>query len=233
MTEYEAVRGQAPMGALFLIIGILYLIFSIIGIAQYVMQAIALNEIGKKRGVNNPWLAWIPVVGFADWVLGSIVDSYESEKGVKRKWKVVLVATVIAMASLMIIGYIMYIAGIVIMAAMSEYYYEAAAAIPMALCVLGFIVLLVASAASIAYAASKCICIFKLFESIVPEKALKYFLLSILVPLAYPICLLKCRNKGYSVPEQVQQTPAYEQVQAESESGEVENNNQENTQDGE
>ena len=213
------------------IIGVVILVCILliaVGFIQYIMQAIALNEIGKKRGVNNPWLAWIPVVGFAVWVLGSIVDSYEAEKGVKRKWRVVLVTTAIAMVSLMIIGYIMYIAGIVIMVAMSEYYYEASAAIPMALCVLGLIVLLVAYAASIAYAASMCICIFKLFESTVPEKALKYLLFSILVPLAYPICLLKCRNKGYSVPEQVQQTPAYEQVQAESERGEVENNNQEN-----
>ena len=74
MNEYEAVRGQAPMGVLFLIVGILYLIFSIIGIAQYVMQAIALNDLGKRRNVKSSWLAWIPVTGFSTWVTGCMAN---------------------------------------------------------------------------------------------------------------------------------------------------------------
>jgi len=45
------------------------------------------------------------------------------------------------------------------------------------------------------------ICFFKIFESTVPEKALKYFLLSLLLPLAQPICLFLCRNKGYQHPD--------------------------------
>ena len=101
------------------------------------------------------------------------------------------------------------------------------------LLIIGCILFAASLAAAVAYIICQYICLFKIFESTVPEKAVKYLLLSILVPLAYPICLMKCRNKGYSVSEQVQQTPVYEQVQAESESGEVENNNQENTQDGE
>ena len=47
----------------------------------------------------------------------------------------------------------------------------------------------------------KIICTFKLFESTVPEKAVKYLILSILVPLASPICLFRCRNQGYSNPD--------------------------------
>ena len=40
---------------------------------------------------------------------------------------------------------------------------------------------------------------FKIFESTVPDKALKYFLISLVVPFAAPICLFLCRNKGYEI----------------------------------
>ena len=41
------------------------------------------------------------------------------------------------------------------------------------------------------------VCLYKVFESTVPEKAIKYFLVSLLVPLGKSICLLRCRNQGY------------------------------------
>lgn len=230
MTEYEAVRGQAPMGVLFLIIGILYLIFSIIGIAQYVMQAIALNDLGKRRNVKSSWLAWIPVTGFSTWVTGCIADEYDARNGMKRKWRVVLLSFLLSVVVLSMVGRSVIVIGEILAEVQGETHGDAAIIV---LLIIGYILFAASLAAAVAYIICQYICLFKIFESTVPEKALKYFLLSILVPLAYPICLLKCRNKGYSVPEQVQQTPVYEQVQAESESGEVENNNQENTQDGE
>ena len=48
---------------------------------------------------------------------------------------------------------------------------------------------------------------FKLFESIVPHKALKYMILSVLVPLAHGICLYRARNEGYSVEAESTDTP--------------------------
>ena len=42
-----------------------------------------------------------------------------------------------------------------------------------------------------------------------PEKSVKYLLLSLLVPVAKSICLLRCRNQGYEkiiVPEPVYPT---------------------------
>ena len=54
--------------------------------------------------------------------------------------------------------------------------------------------------AAMAYAACKYICMYKNFELIAPEKPIKYFLLAILVPLAYGILLMKCCKKGYVEP---------------------------------
>ena len=47
---------------------------SIIQIAVYVFTSLALYTIAKRRGINHPWLSWIPVANV--WILGSIADQY-------------------------------------------------------------------------------------------------------------------------------------------------------------
>jgi len=50
------------------------------------------------------------------------------------------------------------------------------------------------------------ICYFKLFESTVTEKAVKYLLISLLVPFGMPICLYRAKDKGYmNIPQFLQQ----------------------------
>ena len=40
----------------------------------YIFQAIGLSAIAKRRGIENPWLAWVPVAGC--WTLGSVSDQF-------------------------------------------------------------------------------------------------------------------------------------------------------------
>lgn len=56
----------------------------------YILQALALYTIAKRRGINKPWLAWIPLVNV--WILGSVSDQYQYVvKGqVKNKRKALL-----------------------------------------------------------------------------------------------------------------------------------------------
>ena len=42
---------------------------TLIGIATYVLSALGLYTIAKRRGLNHPWLAWIPVA--SAWTVGS------------------------------------------------------------------------------------------------------------------------------------------------------------------
>lgn len=46
----------------------------VIGLAVYIMSALALYRIASRRGLRNAWLAWIPVGD--GWILGSICDQY-------------------------------------------------------------------------------------------------------------------------------------------------------------
>lgn len=43
-------------------------------VAAYVLTALALYTIAKRRGIKRPWLAWIPVADM--WLLGCISDQY-------------------------------------------------------------------------------------------------------------------------------------------------------------
>ena len=62
----------------------------LLSIATYVLRSIGLYTIAKRRGIANPWLAWIPVAWV--WVLGSISDQfrYVTKAQIKSKRKVLV-----------------------------------------------------------------------------------------------------------------------------------------------
>ena len=70
-------------------------ISSLWGIAMYVLTALGLYTIAKRRAINKAWLAWIPVVNC--WLIGCISDQYRYVvKGqMKSKRKALLILTII------------------------------------------------------------------------------------------------------------------------------------------
>lgn len=72
-------------------------ISSLWGIALYVLTALGLYTVAKRRSINKAWLAWIPVVNC--WLIGCISDQYRYVvKGqVKSKRKSLLTLTIIQM----------------------------------------------------------------------------------------------------------------------------------------
>jgi len=57
--------GALIAGLIFTVIGV------ILGIAAYILTALGLYAIAKNRGMENPWLAWIPIAQF--YIIGAIV----------------------------------------------------------------------------------------------------------------------------------------------------------------
>ena len=70
---------------------------SLVSIAMYVLTALGLYTMAKRRGINKAWLAWIPVVNC--WLIGCISDQYRYVvKGqVKSKRRSLLILTIIQM----------------------------------------------------------------------------------------------------------------------------------------
>jgi len=52
---------------------IITLLFSAV---MYVLMALGLQTIARRRGITNAWLAWVPVLSV--WVLGAIADDYQA-----------------------------------------------------------------------------------------------------------------------------------------------------------
>lgn len=59
-----------------------------LNIAAYVLRALGFYTIAKRRGINHPWMSWVPVLDL--WVLGCISDQYQyvvkGKNKNKRKW---------------------------------------------------------------------------------------------------------------------------------------------------
>ena len=164
-------------------------------ILNYVLSSLALHRIAKRRLIKHPWLAWIPVAN--TWIIGSIADDYDAKMGINRKWRVLLLTLMLVYFAMFLILFIVFFA------IMFSFIMKCQYAEPSPHDIMGFILPLYIGIIVIAFfamAVSACnyICMFKIFESTVPHKALKYFLLSLLVPFAYAICLFLSRNQGYS-----------------------------------
>ncbi|MBQ2986718.1 MAG: hypothetical protein IJE23_04470 [Tyzzerella sp.] len=196
----------APTGAeemvavgVILIFLLLYLVIAGMGLASYIMNAIALYKIADRRQIPNPWMAWLPFT--SDWLLGSIVDDYDGRNGIKRKWRVTLLALSLISAIGILVTYIAMFVGIIVLA----FQYtdiEPPIGPTLAYIMILYIALIIFALLASAKGICQIVCIYKIYESTVPKKAVKYLLLSMLIPLAGPICLLRCKDKGYPYPEQ-------------------------------
>ena len=199
---------EMELGVLF-IYGTIYLIMFAIIIAVYVFNSLALQTIAKRRQIQKPWLAWIPIG--TEWILGSIADEYESHQGKKTKWRKKLVGFSIGMYVSYFVMYAVLVVGVILMS-LNLHNIDGASSVTFIIAILfGYFLFL---AVSITYTVFYYICLYKLFKSTDPKNAVIYLVLCILVPFAHPICLTICKNKGYSIPPQpnyTQQNPNYNQ----------------------
>lgn len=75
--EFEQMLEGIDEDLLLQIAGILVfagLAILLLAVVVYVFQSIGLYTIAKRRGIQNPWLAWLPIG--SEWIAGSIADQY-------------------------------------------------------------------------------------------------------------------------------------------------------------
>ena len=169
---------------------------TLIGIATYVLSALGLYTIAKRRGLNHPWLAWIPVA--SAWIVGSLSDQYRyvvnGENKSKRKvlltlniittvLSLVMVACGIGMVAQALIG----AAGGIDEEAMVQ------AVIGPLVGVLGLCLPLVGVA--IAYAVIYYMALYDIFRSLDPNNCVLFLVLSIVFSVTEPFFLFFNRNK--------------------------------------
>lgn len=67
----EPFGGMAVMAAL----GAVSLLFAIVGLVFYILKSIALMTMASNRGIDNPWLGWIPIADL--YIMGLLVGEMD------------------------------------------------------------------------------------------------------------------------------------------------------------
>ena len=93
------------------VIMVVTLVFAIIGLAFYVILSLGLMTLARKKGIENPWLAWIPFANL--YILGKIVDNVDVSTYNINKLELVLPLAVVAstiLCAIPLIGQIIFLA---------------------------------------------------------------------------------------------------------------------------
>lgn len=182
-----------------LVIMLVYMVMLGISVASYVLTSYSLHTLAKRRNIKKPWLAWIPLASC--WTLGCLANEYDVKNGQDRKWQKALIIMGIVVYATLILALAVLFTWAMSMATMYDSpLYVGTGIVESVGFMVFYVIYLVAIMVAMAWGICQTLCIYKIFESTVPEKALKYIILYILVPLAGPICLYKICEKGY--PEQ-------------------------------
>ncbi len=173
----------------------------LLGIASYVLTALALYVIARRRGLNKPWLAWIPVVNC--WILGSLSDQYHYVvKGEdKCKRKVLLILNLINAA----IGLMITILGTVLLVQIISGAAHGAGSAAMMEMVMGPLVgmmglCLPLVGVAIAILIIRYMALYDLYKSMDPSNCVLFLVLSILVSVTEPFFLFFNRDKDLGMP---------------------------------
>lgn len=163
------------------------------GIASYILTAAAIYIISRRRGLNKPWLAWVPVVNC--WLLGSLSDQYcyvvRGETTSRRKWLLGLNLAQFALGiAVTVLGIVS--VGSVMMSRRPEVWMGP---------VIGLLgVVLPLCAVKIASFVIRCIALYDVFRSLDPSNSVLYLVLSILFSPTEPFFLFFNRDKDLGMP---------------------------------
>lgn len=164
---------------------------TVLNLASYVLMALALYTVAQRRGIMNPWLAWIPVVNC--WIVGSLSDQYrylvKGEIKAKRK---VLLALNIAMSALVVaVTAVTVVLGVGM--AMGG---EEMIGLVIALVCIVFVIMGV----SIARFVVHCMALNDIYRSMDPDNSALFLVLSIVFSVTEPFFLFFNRNKDLGMP---------------------------------
>jgi len=176
------------------------------GIATYVLTSLALYTVAQRRGLNRPWLAWIPVVNC--WIIGSLSDQYryvvKGENRSKRKALLILQILLLVMGIAMAV-----VAGAMVFGVVSGIM-RGADESRMLEAVLGPVVGIVGMSLpvmgiSIAFLVIRYMALYDIYRSMDPVNCVLFLVLSILFSVTEPFFLFFNRNKDLGMPPRRQE----------------------------
>lgn len=188
------------------------IIFLAIGVICYVLYALSLYTIAKRREICRPWLAWIPFA--SAWVLGSLSDQYQYvvNRKIQSRRKALLGLSIgrgVAM-----VGYLICFIGMVSRAILVDGEPDGIFA---AWLLAAMLLIQAALVLSIVYVVFYSISLYQVYKSCNPDTAVVFLVLSILISGIQAFFLLADRNLDRGMPprrQQVQPLPETPAAQA-------------------
>lgn len=169
-------------------------------VVAYVLESKALLAIAERRGLDRPWLAWIPGVKLC--VLGAISDQYRNlAYGQERnRQKLLLWLGIVSLLVTTVVMTLLGIWAIVSIATIAVQEMELFAAVYFL--GYGFIWLMAlgSGALNTVTGVFKYLACYDLFRSCDPGKSLVYLLVSIFATYPLPFFLYSCREKDLGMP---------------------------------
>ena len=190
---------------LWLILRSLFGMPMLLSIASYVLTALALYTIARRRGLKRPWLAWIPVADC--WLLGSLSDQYhyvvKGEHKSKRKillfFRILITIMRVSLIGLLV-NLCFHAVGNVFWGTPSDNWifqilHQALNLLVVCLPLIGI---------SIAYAVFRYMALSDIYKSLDPDNCVLFLVLSILFGVTEPFFLFFSRNKDSGMPPRKQ-----------------------------
>lgn len=191
---------EAVLG-MFAVLGVYTLILLAFSIACYVLRSVGVYSIAKRRGINHPWMAWVPVVDH--YLLGCISDQYRYvAKGEnKSKRKALLTLSIIFWAAY-IAFFAMYIPFVIQIAVAGVNGYSEAAILQsiMGMAVGVLFLALVMLGVGLAMMIVRFIALYDLYASCDPGNKVLYLVMSILFSVTEPFFIFFNRKKDGGMP---------------------------------
>ena len=180
---------------------------SLVSIGMYVLTALGLYTIAKRRAISKAWLAWIPVVNC--WLVGCISDQYRYVvKGqVKSRRKSLLVLSIIQMVLGTAVAVTAVVAGIGIVSRLMMDYgygygYDMYDLLPELMTPVIVLLALCLPLAGVAIARTVVyyMAMYDLYSSCSPENNVLFLVLSIFFRITEPFFVFFNRNNDKGMP---------------------------------
>ena len=160
----------------------LIFLYGILFLPGYILTGISLHSIANRRGIERPWMAWVPMMQL--YTLGCISDQYQAiVLGKQKNKRAIMLLLVLAL--------------LIAFSAMHMEVLSAAAEESL----LPFLVIFVpAWCAGAALVVISFLALYDLYASCDPKHATVFLIFSILFSVTRPFFLLACRKKDLGFP---------------------------------
>lgn len=185
--------------AIFLFLIPIYLVLIAYLVITYILQSKAMYAIAQRRGIENPWMAWVPFCN--SWMLGAISDQYQQAVwgDVKNRRKSLLIWHIVYTVAISIYTSVYMVFMLVVEEGDEE--------LLMVLLLFFITVMLAFIALSVIYLIQYYKALFDLFRSSDPDRSMMYLMLSIFVQFPLPFFMYACRSKDDGMPSAPAQIP--------------------------